>query len=174
MSDLEIRIVRSRRRKKTVEAKWIGDVLEVRAPADLADAELTPIIDQLRRRLEAQRKRRRPPKSDKELAARAEELNQKYFDGELEIRSIRYVSNQQRRFGSCTPSRGTIRLSDRLKAYPKWVLDYVIVHELAHLVHANHTAAFWELVNRYPLTERARGFLIAMNMADDTLEEPPT
>ena len=66
-----------------------------------------------------------------------------------------------------TPSTGEIRISDRTAAFPAWVIDAVIVHELAHLVHLHHTAAFWELANRYPKTERAYGFLIAKQLADD-------
>jgi predicted metal-dependent hydrolase len=65
------------------------------------------------------------------------------------------------RWGSCSPATGAIRISDRLAAYPSWVRDYVIVHELGHLTHASHSDAFWRLVNRYPLAERARGYLIA-------------
>ena len=75
--------------------------------------------------------------------------------------SIRWVSNQAQRWGSCTPTQGSIRLSDRMAGFPDWVVDYVIVHELAHFVELGHTPRFWELVGRYPLAERARGFLIA-------------
>ncbi len=80
------------------------------------------------------------------------------------------MTNQHQRFGSCTPALGTIRLSDRLRKYPEWVLDYVIVHELAHLIHPNHSADFWAAVNAYPLTERARGFLIAVGLAEDEVD----
>jgi predicted metal-dependent hydrolase len=76
------------------------------------------------------------------------------------------VDNQAWRWGSCTPSEGTIRISSRLAAEPAWVLDYVIVHELAHLSVACHDARFWALVHRYPRAERARGFLMARGMAD--------
>ncbi|MBT5710969.1 M48 family metallopeptidase, partial [Candidatus Poribacteria bacterium] len=82
----------------------------------------------------------------------------------------RFVTNQNQRFGSCTPAHGTIRLSERLRRYPEWVLDYVVVHELAHLIHPNHAPDFWEVVNRYPLTERARGFLIAVSLVEDEVD----
>jgi predicted metal-dependent hydrolase len=104
--------------------------------------------------------------SDDELAKRAQELNKRYFDGELAWKSLQYVTNQSSRFGSCSPADATIRISSELAAMPRFVRDYVLVHELAHLVHANHSAAFWKLVNQYPLTERARGYLLAKGMEE--------
>lgn len=102
-----------------------------------------------------------------DLTARAATLSARY---RLPTpREIHWVDNQMRRWGSCSPARGTIRLSRTLAAFPTWVLDYVIVHELAHLEVPCHGPAFWEIVNRYPLTERARGFLIAkgLDQGDD-------
>jgi predicted metal-dependent hydrolase len=141
-------------------------VLVVRAPATISDAELSPIIEKLKAKLE-KKQRRRQFKSDASLEARARELNRRYFDGELTWASIRYVTNQNKRFGSCTPSHGTIRISHRVEEMPAWVRDYVVVHELVHLVEPNHSRAFWDLVNRYPKTERARGYLIAIGMETD-------
>ena len=76
------------------------------------------------------------------------------------------MTNQNSRFGSCTPEDATIRLSHRLATMPVWVRDYVLVHELAHLIEGNHGKRFWKLVNRYPLTERARGYLMAVGMEE--------
>jgi predicted metal-dependent hydrolase len=163
---VEVKVLRSRRRKKTVEARLESGVLVVRAPAAISDAELNPIIEKLKAKVE-KKKRRRQFQSDTSLEARARELNRRYFDGALTWRSIRYVTNQNMRFGSCSPSQGTIRISHRVAAMPAWVRDYVIVHELAHLVNPNHSRAFWDVVNRYPKTERARGYLIAIGMEAD-------
>jgi predicted metal-dependent hydrolase len=80
------------------------------------------------------------------------------------------VSNQTSRWGSCTPATREIRISDRIAGFPEWVLDAVVVHELAHLVHLGHTREFWELAHRYPLTERALGFLIAKQLGDDEVD----
>ena len=163
---MEVKVVRSKRRKKTVEARLESGVLVVRAPAAISDAELKPIIDKLKTRLE-RKQQRRQFQGDTSLEARARELNRRFFDGKLTWASIRYVTNQNKRFGSCTPSQGTIRISHRIASMPTWVRDYVIVHELAHLVEPNHSRAFWDLVNRYPKTERARGYLIAVGMEAD-------
>lgn len=135
-------------------------------PAGLSAAEEQHWVERMRQRLERKRARH-ALNSDDALPQRAELLNRRYFDGKLEVREIRWVTNQDRRFGSCTPATGTIRISHRLAEMPDWVLDYVIVHELAHLVEPNHSPRFWNLVNRYPLTERARGFLLAKGMEED-------
>jgi predicted metal-dependent hydrolase len=164
---MEVKIIRSRRRKKTVEGRLESGVLVVRAPAGISDAELNPIIEKLKTKVE-KKLRRHQQESDQALEARAQELNHRYFSRKLTWQSIRYVTNQNKRFGSCSPSYGTIRISHRVECMPAWVRDYVLVHELAHLIEPNHSRAFWDLVNRYPKTERARGYLMAIGMeADD-------
>jgi predicted metal-dependent hydrolase len=114
----------------------------------------------LRRRIEKRNVKR--ALTDDDLEARARTLNDRYFAGALQWRSITWVTNQEHRWGSCTPALGAIRLSHRLAALPDWVLDYVIVHELAHLLEASHNACFWRLVKPYALAERARGYLLAI------------
>jgi hypothetical protein len=141
----------------------------VRAPDSLSDADLQPVVARLQQRVEGSQRRRerRSSLTDADLQTRAQMLNRRYFDGKLAWQSIRWVGNQQMRLGSCTSSAGTIRISDRVARLPVWVQDYVLVHELAHLVEANHGARFWKLVSRYPLSERARGYLMALGAEDD-------
>jgi hypothetical protein len=55
------------------------------------------------------------------------------------------VRDQKTRWGACT-GRGTLTFSWRLILAPPAVLDYVVVHELCHLRHANHSRRFWDLV----------------------------
>lgn len=161
MSDVPaLRIIRSEKRNKTVHARMVDGVMEVRAPAEMSDEELAPIVEKLRKRL--QRRQTKKTLDDTALQKRAADLNQRYFEGKLTWESIRWVTNQQKRYGSCTPAERTIRISHRLAQTPAFVLDYVIVHELAHLLEANHGRNFWKLVNRYPKTERARGYLMAL------------
>ncbi len=163
---MEIKVIRSTRRRKTISARMEGDVMVVRAPAHISEEELNRAIENLKARL--QRRLQARELSNADLEQRAQELNQRYFDGQLRWRSIRWVTNQNKRFGSCTPSQGTIRISHRLASMPPWVLDYVLVHELAHLVEPNHGPRFWALVNRYPRTERARGYLMAVGMEEES------
>jgi len=122
-----------------------------------------------------ERRARRTVPSDDELARRAGLLARRYLEGSVEPRSVRWVGNMRSRYGSCTPQDGTIRLSDRLAAWPPWVRDYVLVHELAHLLVPGHGEDFWEMVHRYPRAERARGYLegVAAAAALDLADEPP-
>jgi len=166
MGGMEIKVIRSARRRKTISARMEGDVMVVRAPAHISEKELNQAIENLKARIERRQQVREL--SDEDLEARAWALNRRYFDGKLRWRSIRWVTNQNKRFGSCTPSQGTIRISHRLAAMPAWVLDYVLVHELAHLVEANHGPRFWALANRYPRTERARGYLMAVGLEEES------
>jgi hypothetical protein len=157
-----VEIIRSGRRVKTVSARLVNGVLQVQAPAHISDAELGPIIEKLRTRMSHRVPDR--PDSDHALEQRAHELNRQFFGGQLRWKSVRYSTRQNTMHGSCTPTRGTIRLSSRMATLPAWVRDYVLVHELAHLLEANHGPNFWALVNRYPLTERARGYLMALDL----------
>jgi len=165
MGGKDIEIVRSRKRKKTVQAREVNGKIYVYLPAGMNREEEKKYVEELVKKIE-RRKRRRELNSDESLSRRAQELNKKYFDGKLEF-EIKYVTNQSRRFGSCTPQDKKIRISDRLADMPSWVRDYVIVHELAHLIQPDHSKKFWELVNRYKYTERARGYLMAMGMESD-------
>ena len=134
-------------------------MVEIRAPANMSDAELEPIIRKLLDRVE--RHEKKTALDDAALERRARKLNREYFSGRMKWNSIRWVTNQQKSAGSCTAAQGTIRISHRIAEMPRFVQDYVIVHELAHLKEPNHSPSFWKLVNKYPLAERARGYLMA-------------
>ena len=112
------------------------------------------------RRLMRRAERTRP--SDERLQERAQKLNDRLFAGALRWTSIRFA-DMQHLWGSCTFTDGAIRIARRAASLPDWVLDYLLVHELAHLVHSDHGAQFHELENRYPLTERAKGYLLALD-----------
>lgn len=149
-----IDVVRSARRKRTVGAQLIGGVLRITVPNWMTSAETAPFVRdfdaKFRRKLRSERV---------ELPARAAALAKRY--GLRTPTEIRWVDDMASRWASCTSSTGVIRMSSRLTPYPSWVLDYVIVHELAHLTEANHSARFWKLVDAYLLAERATGYLIA-------------
>ena len=153
----EIEVRRSQRRRRTVSAYREGSRTIVLIPSRFSAAEERTWVDAMMRKLAAGDKRRRP--SDEKLLERAASLSQRYLGGLAEPVSIAWVTNQSSRWGSCTPADGTIRLSVRVKGMPSWVVDYVILHELTHLLQPGHGREFWSLLESYPRTERARGFL---------------
>jgi predicted metal-dependent hydrolase len=150
-------VLRSPRRRRTISARRRDGVIEVTVPAGLSWSEEAMWVERMRRRI----LRAEAGPSDADLKSRAEALSRRYFGGELRPASVRWSEQQQSRWGSCTVDTGAIRLSARMQAFPSWVIDYVLVHELAHLRYRSHGQRFWALVERYPLTERARGYLIA-------------
>ena len=177
-SDIEVR--RSARRRRTVSAYRDGERIVVLIPAKFSRLEEQRWVDDMVKRVTAREQRERdrgPRRSDAALARRCNELAAQYLGGTVSPASVRWVDNMRTRWASCTPADRTIRVSGRLRDVPTWVLDYVLVHELAHLRVVGHGRAFWALVERYPRTERARGYLdgvsaaaqlpIADDLADD-------
>jgi predicted metal-dependent hydrolase len=166
---LTVRVRRDKRLRKSLRASFEQGEVLVRVPPNAPDDQLDEIIAELVEKLVKQRTRSKQ-REDAYLAERADYLNRKHFDGELSWNSIRWVGNMRRRLGSCTnggPTDGDIRISDRIKGWPEWVIDYVIAHEIVHRAHPNHSKAFWEMVNRYPKTERARGFVEGVGFAEN-------
>jgi predicted metal-dependent hydrolase len=152
-----VEVRRSRNRRRTVSAYRDEDKVVVLVPARFSRAEEREWVQTMLARLERSERRRRP--SDSGLRQRATELSERYLEGRAQPLHVRWVENQNSRWGSCTPSDRSIRLSTRLRGMPPWVIDYVLVHELSHLLEAGHTPAFWTWVDRYPRAERAKGFL---------------
>lgn len=162
--EVPVEVRRSRRRRRTVSAYRNDDgTVVVLIPARMSKAEEREWVATMVARLEKSERRGRP--SDASLARRAATLSQRYLEGLARPVSVRWVDNQQHRWGSCTPSDGTIRLSHRLQGMPSWVIDYVLLHELTHLLEKNHTQTFWRMVDRFPKAERARGFLEGVALA---------
>ncbi|MEE1927682.1 M48 family metallopeptidase [Streptomyces sp. TRM 70351] len=152
-----VEVRRSTRRRRTVSAYRDAGRTVVLIPARMSAADEERWVARMLDRLAAQESRRTPV--DGELARRAARLSEQYLEGRARPASVRWVTNQHTRWGSCTPAEGSIRLSHRLQGMPEYVLDYVLLHELAHLLVPGHGSAFWRLLETYPRTERARGFL---------------
>ncbi len=155
-----VEVRRSQRRRRTVSAYRDGERVVVLIPDQFSRAEESEWVDRMLARLAA--REGRLARSDGELLERAGRLIKLYlaeYGDQALPTSVRWVSNQNGRWGSCTPADRSIRLSHRLQDMPDWVIDYVLLHELAHLIVPSHNAQFWALVGRYPKTERARGYL---------------
>jgi len=135
----------------------------VQVPARLTRAEEAQWVERMVRRVLAGE--RRLLRSDDELVARAAELSRRYLDGRAAPAAVRWVDNQQHQWGSCTPADRTIRLSRRLVGMPDYVVDYVLLHELVHLLEPGHGPRFWAHLAGYERLERARGFLEGVTAA---------
>lgn len=150
-----VEVIRSSRRTKTVSARIVDGVIRVRIPSWMSADDESTYVDNIVRRIEQKRR-----SNSVDLESRARRLADEF---DLPIPdSIRWVGNQNQRWGSCTIVSCEIRISDRLVDVPPWVLDHVIVHELVHLVVPDHSPAFDLLLARNPLSERATGYLMAL------------
>ena len=166
--DVEIR--RSRRRRRTVSAYRDGETIVVLMPDSLTRAEEREWVRTMVARIE--RKERRGRRSEGDLLKRATALGDRYLGGIAQPVSVPLVANQRARWGSCTPGDRTIRLSERLQSMPDWVVDYVIVHELVHLIEPHHNEEFWSWVAHFPHAEKAKGYLLGWSEAAKLLPPP--
>jgi len=166
----QVEVRRSKRRRRTVSAYRDGDRIVVLIPASMSRTQEAQWVQTMVARVERSEQRRRP--TDADLLKRALVLSDLYFGGLAIPDSVRWVANQNSRWGSCTPLDRSIRLSVRLQGMPSWVLDYVLVHELAHLFEPHHNERFWGWVNRYPQAERAKGYLAGWS-AGAHVDAPP-
>jgi hypothetical protein len=176
--DVEVRV--SPRRKKTAGAHWEGDRIIVMVPPHLRGIDRDRMVANLVKRLEHHRPNLHA--SDAALQQRATMLGDRYLDG-IRASSIRWSRTQNKRWGSCTLFTKEIRISERLRVAPDWVLDAVIIHELAHLIEPDHSPRFRALERRYPKHAEAdlflEGYSLGLNMppgagaVDDDLGNEP-
>jgi predicted metal-dependent hydrolase len=156
-----IEIQRSKQRRKTCTAFRRDGKIIVQVPARMSAREVNSTVLELVARLD---KREQFIEEPDLLLKRANELVNKYLDEDFIANHpvpvvIRWVRNQNSRWGSCTPVNGTIRLSHRLQKMPQYVQDAVLFHELIHLRVLKHNAQFYALLNRFPDMQRASAFL---------------
>ena len=162
-----VEVRRSDRRRRMVSARREGDTVVVFIPGWMSDSEESRWVDEMVRRLERSEARRRSPArtGDDALGRKAAELSRRYLESRAAPTSVRWVPPMRTRWASCTPADCTIRISERLRDVPAWVLDYVLVHELTHLLEPGHDERFWAWVHRYPRSERAMGYLEGLSAA---------
>ena len=104
-------------------------------------------------------------RNDDALMATALRLSAQYVPGSPEPTSVRWVSNMTTRWASCSPAQGTIRLSDKLIGMPDYVIEAVVLHEVAHLVESGHGPGFQRIVRRYPKHDLADAYLAGASFA---------
>ena len=158
-----VQIRRSDRRRRTVAAFRENGQTIVVVPARMSSTEAAKHATELHERLARKSKKTQP--SDVELAARADKLGRRFVPEAPAPASIRWSSRQKTLWGSCSSADRSIRLSDRLQGMPSYVIDYIILHELCHLVFPNHGGDFKELIKRYPERTRAQAYLAGVEFA---------
>jgi predicted metal-dependent hydrolase len=162
----EVEIRASAKRKKTGTAHWAGSRIVVQIPVSLKGKARTQFVDDLVNRLITQRPQ--IAAGDVALEERARVLAELYNDG-IMAASVRWVSNQKSRWASCSPDTKEIRVSSRLTQCPEWVIDCVLVHELAHLQEADHGPEFYEIANRHPRQDECglylEGYALGLGIA---------
>jgi len=164
----ETELVRSRRRSISLEVKDDATLI-IRAPRFVPQSFLDELLVKKsswieKRRAQALRRRQFRNQIDiKACRAKAAELIPQrvaYYSGLTGISYLRVkINSAKKRWGSCS-ARGNLNFSWRLALAPLEVIDYVVVHELAHIIHRNHSKRFWALVSKlYPNYKTCRKWL---------------
>ena len=166
----EIVVIRSTRRKKNVSAYRQGGRIVVSIPARMSKADERAMVPEMVAKIRAQEAE--ATMSEESLQIRAGQLLTE-FAPEIVIRpaSVNWRAMRER-WGSCTSLDRSIRMSDRLKGAPEYVLDYVLFHEAIHLEHFDHGEQFKQLLARFPLEAQAEAYLQGYEAAENALTAP--
>jgi predicted metal-dependent hydrolase len=151
-------VVERKRRVKNVNARLKGSALRVSAPPGIPEKELAAIVEDLARKLLRRAHANRVNGQGDALALTRKVAAR--FPKPPSVGRVIFVTTQRSRWGSYSPRTGTVRLNAALKNMPRWVLEAVIAHELAHSFHPDHSPPFWRLLRSVcPETDRAKSFL---------------
>ncbi len=164
-----MKVIKSARRRRTVSTKRVNGEILLYVSNSLSNEKIEKYIEWAKKRFEASDRKKNLVEGDanKNLENMAKELNKEYFNNELKWNKIEYSTEQNSKmFGNCHTMDKIIRISDRLLKMPKFVHDYVVVHELAHLKVSGHNEQFWNFVKRYEKMDMAKGYLMAVAMED--------
>ena len=155
-------LVVERKGIKNINARLRETTLSISAPLNTPQATLDQIIPELARKL-VRRAHARRVNAEEDALVLARKVAAR-FPNRPEVVEVQFVTTQEARWGSYSPATRMIRLHAALRRMPRWVLEAVVAHELAHITHQDHSAAFWKLLRRvYPDTDRARAFLAGVS-----------
>ena len=170
ISEGEIVVIRSTRRKKNISAYRQGGRIVVSIPARMSKADEREMVPQMVAKIRAQEAA--ATMSEETLQARVDQLLTELAP-EITLRpsSINWRGMRER-WGSCTGTDRTIRISDRLKGAPDYVVDYVLFHEAIHLQFFDHGPEFKAILSRFPLEDQAEAYLSGYEAAENALTAP--
>ena len=147
-------------------------MIQLSVPMTMKDSEIVSSARSLIAKIKARQRRSNRFQSNPELFARAVYLARVWLQAEVHPTSVVWSDRQTTLWGSCTATTGAIRISTMLRGMPQWVIDGVLVHELAHLKYAGHGQEFQDFTRRYPKMAEADAFLdgvaFAQRRGDDT------
>ena len=170
ISEGEIIVIRSTRRKKNISAYRQGGRIVVSIPARMSKADERAMIPEMVAKIRAQEAA--ATMSEEGLATRVDQLLTELAP-EIVLRPSTITWRAMReRWGSCTSTDRTIRISDRLKGAPEYVLDYVLFHQAIHLQFFDHGPEFKGLLARFPLEAQAEAYLSGYEAAENALTAP--
>ena len=159
-----------RKRVKNVNARLRGSTLYISAPPQMPSKRIEQMSMELGRKL-LRRERARRVNNEEDALALALKVARR-FERQPMVDKALFVTNQRSRWGSYSQKTRTIRLNAALRSMPRWVLEAVVAHELAHVIHPDHSPEFWELLHSvYPETERAMAFLEGVGWLASNWEE---
>ncbi len=172
VDDTTLSLVVIRKTVKNINARLRDATLHVSVPLHTSHTTINAILPSLARRL-IRRQRARQINSDDDALALAQRVAQR-FPTPIEVTATSFSTAQRARWGSYSTRTHAIRLHAALRHMPPWVLEAVVAHELAHVVHPNHSPAFWSLLRTVcPNTERAEAFLAGVNWLARTWDDLP-
>lgn len=164
---VNVRVLRSARRRRTVSGVWKNGTAVISVPATMSLRQENDWVDRMVPDILARRAKaldRYGANADTELMQRAQYLNRKYFEARAEPLSVKWVTNQTTRWGSASTGSGAIRLNHRLQQMPTWVQDYILIHELAHLIAEDgHGPQFKALETRFERKAEAKAYLAGVS-----------
>lgn len=151
-----VMIIRARRKTVSIRIRHDGTV-EVRAPLTMAAKDIDALLREKSGWIESHRRTETAsepplmPEDIQTLACRAKEVIPErvaYFGAKMGVTYGKItIRNQTGRWGSCG-TNGNLNFNCLLMLAPEAVLDYVVVHELAHRIHMDHSRAFWQEVEK--------------------------
>jgi|GEM_PF-715497 len=166
-----IRLIASTRRRKTVSAGMRDGMIQLSVPMTMKDAEIISSARNLIAKIKARQRQSQRFQTNPELYGRAVHLARVWLNGEVHPNSVVWSDRQTSLWGSCTSTSKEIRISTRLQGMPQWVIDGVLIHELAHLKHGDHSQEFHDFTRRYPRMVEADAFLDGVSFAEKNRQD---
>jgi len=171
VAGITLTVLIERKAVKNINARLRDTTLHISAPHSVDDTALDRAIIELARRL-IQRVHKRQINNEEDALALVRRVAARFPNPPV-IKHATFTLTESR-WGSYSAATGTVRLNATLLRMPRWVLEAVAAHEIAHAIHPNHSPAFWRLLRSVcPDTDRAQAFLTAVTWMARSWDDMP-